>query len=399
MMKKYLVIAVVLFSCLFAQNSFHSQNGYGLTGENGSVRSQGLGNTGGAISDSLSLTSENPAFWYNFETTSLQGVLNTSSLKAEKLNDTYTASGLSGFSLKFPVGEYIGVAMGLTPNFRANFETSNLHQQVFDGDTILFANESNLTGGISEAFLGFGYKFGSRLSFGVKSKILFGNYNYNNVTDKGDNNSTDSKYSEKLKMSGLQTELGVGWKQKDNFSIGLSYTIPLSFNYRSKFDFSWGEDQSTENENVKLPSRFTISLQKKLIKQLYFTSDFYYLEDYSELVEKVGFFNDIKSDNSYYIGFGLERVHSKKIEKNLLLNYNYRLGAFYRTEPFYLNSDQVMDLGITLGVGIPMNFNMTQVDVAFQYIQRTGFLDDEIGKENIYKLNIGITTGGLWFRR
>ena len=398
-MKRILLITIIAINILFAENSFYSQNGFGLISENISVRSQGLGNSGNAIVDSLSLTSENPAFWYNFETTSLQGELTAANQNAEKLDGGFRSSGLSGFSMKFPVGEYIGVAFGLKPNFRSNFETTNIHNQPFNGDTIVFVNESKYSGGISEAFLGFGYKLGSRLSFGLKSKILFGNYDFYNKTDKLNNSTMDSEYSEKLEMSGFQTEFGLGWNQRDNFTLGLSYSIHHSFNYRSHYDYYFGADQSTKNKDVKMPSQLTISLQKKLIKQLYFTSDFYYLQDYSNLVENVRFFSDIKSDDSYFVGFGLERVHGRKIEKKFWKNFNYRLGGFYRTEPFYKNNDQVKDLGVSAGFGIPMNFNMTQLDVAVQYVQRSGFLEDEIGKESIYKLSVGITTGGLWFRR
>lgn len=399
MIKKLIIYITLFSSLLMAKSSYYSQNGFGLGGDVISVRSQGLGNSGGAILDSISLTSENPAFWYNFQTTSLQGLLYYSNQSTGKMDENFRSSSLGGFAMKFPIGEFIGVALGLKPEYRADYETVNMHNQPFDGDTIQFYNESSNKGGISEAFLGFGYKFGSRLSLGAKTKVLFGNYNFKNSTDKLDNGSIDTYYSEKLKMTGFQTEFGLGWNQKNNFTFGLSYSLHHNFQYRSLYNYYWGADSSTKNQDVQMPSKFTISLQKKIIKQLYFTSDFYYLQDYSDLVEKSNFFDEIKSDKSYYAGFGLERVHGQRIEKQFWKNFNYRVGAFYKTEPFYKNSDQIKDIGLSVGIGIPMNFNMTQLDVAFQYIQRSGFLEDEIGKESIYKLSIGITTGGLWFRR
>ena len=403
-MKKIILFTIVFTSLLFAENSYYSQNGIGLNGNVLSVRSMGLGNTGGAILDSISLTSENPAFWYNFQTTSLQGLMNYSNQSTEKMNENFRSSDFGGFSMKFPVGEFIGVALGLKPEFRVNYETSNLDSISFDGDDLMFYNETTNKGGISEAFLGIGYKFGSRLSFGLKSIILFGNYNYQNSTDKLNNGSIDSYYKEKLKMSGLQTELGVGWYQQDNFTFGLSYLIHHNSEYKSIIDYYWGPD-SAISKSVKMPSKFTVSLQKKLLKQLYFTSDFYYLQDYSDLIKKVEFFDQneldeqVKTDNSYYIGFGLERSHSMRNNKKVWDNLDYRIGAFYKTEPFYKKSEQIKDIGLSFGVGIPMNFNLSVMDISFQYINRSGFLEEEIGKESIYKLSFGITTGGLWFRR
>jgi hypothetical protein len=399
MMKKISIILLLLTSLLLAESSYYTQNGLGLTASALSVRSRGLGNTGGAVLDSISLTSDNPAFWYNFQTTSLQGFLNYSGQTSEKMSNGFRTSDLGGFAMKFPVGQYIGVAFGLKPEYRTNYVTNALDSVEFDGETIQFFNESTYKGGVSEAFLGLGYKFGSRLSFGIKSKLLFGNYNFENYVDKSYDNDYDSDYKEKLKISGLQTEFGVGWYQPGNFALGLTYSMHNVFKYKSNYDYSWGPDSSTQNQKISLPEKITVSLQKKVLKQLYFTSDFYYLGRYSELVEKVSFFNDVKSDDSYFLGIGLERVHADRIYKNYFKNLDYRLGLFYKTEPFYKDDEKITDLGLTLGLGIPMNFNLSSVDVSLQYIRRSGFLEDQIGKESIFKISVGITTGGLWFRR
>ncbi len=396
---RILLTVLILVGLLSAESSFYAQNGLGITASVLSVRSQGLGNTGGAKLDSISLTSDNPAFWYNFFTTSLQGFMNYSTQSAENQSGSFRTSDLGGFALKFPVGDYVGIAFGLKPEYRTSYQTSNLDSVSFDGDIIQFYNETNYNGGISEAFLGFGYKFGSRLSFGAKSKILFGNYDYENELDRGNNGGINSRYSQKLKMRGLQTELGVGWYQKDNFSLGMSYTLHNVFSHESDINYYYGPDSSIGSKKIKLPAKFTLSLQKKLSKQLYFSSDFYYLGGYSDFVNKVDFFNDINSDDSYFLGVGIERVHSDRIYKDYWKNLDYRLGAFYRTEPFYKGDDQIRDIGISMGLGIPMNMNLSSLDIGFQYISRSGFLEDEIGRESIYKLSFGITTGGLWFRR
>ena len=277
-MKKILIVLLVVSTILFAESSYYSQNGLGLTSNILSVRAQGLGNTGGAVMDSISLTSSNPAFWYNFQTTSLQGLMNYSTQSSDKLDEGFRSSGLGGFAMKFPVGEYIGVVLGLSPQYRTDYNTNNIDSVEFDGNYIKFANESKYSGGISEAFLGFGYKFGSRLSLGLKTKLLFGNYDYVNTTDKSDNGIVNATYSEKLEMRGLQSELGIGWYQPNNFSIGLSYTMNNYFsceskaNYKLYTDYYRGPDVNGIKQEVALPEKFTASLQKKLFKQFNFIS-------------------------------------------------------------------------------------------------------------------------------
>jgi len=398
-MKKLLIILLTLCTVIFAESSYYSQNGLGLTSNILSVRGQGMGNTGGAVMDSISLTASNPAFWYNFQTTSLQGFMNYSTQSSGKLDEGFRSSDLGGLAVKFPVGKFIGVVFGLKPQYRTDYNTNNLDSVEFDGNTVKFFTESEYSGGISEAFLGFGYKFGSRLSVGLKSKLLFGNYDYENITDKGNDGSYNSIITEKMEMRGLLSELGIGWHQPGNFTLGLSYTMHNAFRYKESINYFRGPDVDGKRLSLTLPEKFTVSLQKKLIKQLYFTSDFYYLREYSDFVKKVEFFEDVKSDNSYFVGFGLEKTHDNGIHKEYWKNLDYRMGFFYKTEPFYKGDEKIKDIGISCGLGVPLNFNFSRVDVSFQYINRSGFLEDEIGKESIYKVSLGITTGGLWFKR
>ncbi|MBN2281283.1 MAG: hypothetical protein JXQ65_11955 [Candidatus Marinimicrobia bacterium] len=398
-MKKLLIFMTLVLSMAFSESSYYSQNGIGLTSDLLSVRGQGLGNTGGAILDSIGLSATNPAFWYNFETTSLQGFVKYSTQTSGKLQEGFRTSDLGGFALKFPVGDYIGVAFGLKPQYRTDYITNNLDSVAFDGEQIKFYTESEYSGGISEAFLGLGYKIGSRLSIGIKSKLLFGNYDYTNTTDKDDDGYYNSIMSEKLEMRGLQSEFGLGWNQPGNFTVGFSYTLPNLFSYKESINYYYGPDSDGKKEKLTLPEKYSCSIQKKLLKQLYFTSDFYYLRNYSDFVEKVSFFKNIASDDSYFIGFGLERVHENKFNKNYWKNLDYRMGLFYKTEPFFKQNEMIRDIGFSLGMGIPMNMDLSVVDLSFQYINRSGFLEDEIGKESIYKISLGITTGGLWFRK
>ncbi len=399
MMKRTIVLLLLSISILMAESSYYSQNELGIMGNALSVRSQGMGQTGGAIMDSISITSENPAFWYNFQTTSLQGFLDYSNQFSEKGENGFRTSNLGGFALKFPVGEYVGVALGLKPEYRTDYTTTNLDSVPFDGEMINFYNKSELKGGISEAFLGFGYKLGSRLSLGAKAKLLFGNYNFYNYTDKNFDNSNDTRYYEKLKMSGLQTEFGIGWVEKNNFSLGIAYSLHNTFKYRTKIDYNFGPDSSNAHKKVKMPNKFTISLHKKLLKQLYFTTDLYYQGEYTDFVNEVAFFDEVKSNDSYFIGAGIERVHPQRWNSDLWKNFDYRAGIYYRNQPFYKENSEITDLGLSVGLGVPMNMNQTILDISFQYIRRSGYLEDEIGLETIYKVNFGITTGGLWFRR
>ncbi|MCK4295777.1 MAG: hypothetical protein KAX28_03865, partial [Candidatus Marinimicrobia bacterium] len=79
-MRKLLALLILFSTVAFAQNSFYSSYGFGIESRSLPVRMIGMGNTGSAVEDSLSLNTLNPAFWNGFLSTSLQGQVESSFL-------------------------------------------------------------------------------------------------------------------------------------------------------------------------------------------------------------------------------------------------------------------------------------------------------------------------------
>ncbi len=396
-MKKVLLLLLLLFTLNYAQNSYYSPYGLGLASKPQSIRMQGLGNSGTAISDSISLNSDNPAFWCNFITTSLQGTINFSSLDGEKTEDSPSFSNFSGFSMKFPVGKYMGFAMGLQPITRARGKQFRSDSVYYDNSYINYTNDVELIGGISEGFFGFGYKIGTYLSVGVKSKILFGQYLYQNITDLDADGFHNTITKKKMSIHGNQIGIGLGWNDPKRFSLSIYYNHPISFNYQTDYDYSVGPDSTNSESSSKLPASLQIGFYKKLPARLAISADFHYINKQENLFNEFNVYETGSCGESVYYGFGLERRPSRDYNRNFLNKFVYRIGAFSKTEPYYQNSSRIKEFGITGGIGIPFNMYMSRMDLAVQYSQRSGFLDKSVGKENIISLNIGITTGGLWF--
>src|SRR6056297_619281 len=141
---KAIIIGITLLlgiSFINAQNSFYSSYGLGKNYQNASVRMEGLGYSGSAIYDSLSTTSFNPALWHSFQTVSLQGRLDYSSMNTTKLNSNYQTAALGGLNVKLPIGNYTGLAFGIKPSYRVNTESDTAQSTPLD-----YTNEEIISG-------------------------------------------------------------------------------------------------------------------------------------------------------------------------------------------------------------------------------------------------------------
>ncbi|MFQ6616428.1 MAG: hypothetical protein ACE5HZ_06630, partial [Fidelibacterota bacterium] len=57
-------------------------------------------------------------------------------------------------------------------------------------------------------------------------------------------------------------------------------------------------------------------------------------------------------------------------------------------------TDALQERGLGLGLGIPFGFTGNQIDLAFRFSSRQGFLSDDI--EILRQLTIGLTLGDVW---
>jgi hypothetical protein len=398
-MGKRFLLWLGLTGILWGQNSNYAQYGFGMPSPSFSVRSIALGNTGLAMPDSISLNLLNPALWNGFVTTSIQGQLGSSGLTDEQGATDQFLTQFLGFAFKVPVKKSIGIAIGIAPLTRMVAQKTFVDSTDFGAAPIYYSADMNIKGGISQFFMGGGYRLNPQLCLGFKIMVNFGSYLTKIATDidyDGSINSYTSKYTD---IEGTQLGLGSYWANKhQDLELALYLDLPINFQTYRIYDFYYGPDSTTAKSRISFPSHLQLGLRKKWHDVLAFSLDFAYSMIPKTMFADFIVFEPIKAQNSSFIGIGIESNRASKSGEPIWRKLILRGGAYYKSGSIY-QAGGLTETGVSLGMGIPFHYNLSRVDLAVVSSVRDGFLNDIAGKEKVLSFYVSVTTGELWFRK
>jgi hypothetical protein len=395
------ILLVLLLGIAFAgaQNSFYSQYGFGIKSPSISVRSLGMGKTGAASRDTLSLNTLNPALWTNFSTTSLQGQMFSSVLVTSKLSFSNWLNRFTGFSAKFPVGKRIGIALGIQPQTRMNVQQSVMDSVLYLDEYVRYSTQVEGLGGVSSFFIGTGYRLTPHFNLGLRARFFFGKFSHEIATDIDDDGNLDDYYSKDLKIDGIQLGAGFLWMSPNRSLQLAAYSDQsLYFKYRISYDYTYGPDTTLGSVDLQYPSSYGLGVRQQLNSGFALNFDARFTQVAENLYQEFYIFQPIASRDAYYFGLGLEKEPRSNKRRGFSQKLSYRAGLYYETASFY-RQDPFKEIGITLGLSMPFNQDQSRLDFAIVLAQRSGFLKADIGVENLVNFHIGITTGEQWFKK
>lgn len=327
---------------------------------------------------------------------------------------------LSHVAMAFPVtGLKSALSIGLMPysELGYNFKSS---ENLGSGDQAKPVDYLyNGEGGLSKAYIGFGKQFGDHFRVGANAEYLFGSLSENRSTEfVGDFGSISSRMQDKNSVGGFNFSYGVQYDiridSKTSFVMGYSGTAGSSIK-ASKSNLVTQYSRNTDgtenmildtlymNENIpanlKLPlvHNFGISLQKNdrwLIGADYRMgkwSDFSVGQAKPLLQDTYGFSvggqftPDFSSINNYF----------KKIE--------YRVGFQYDKSYVQLSNQDIKQMAITVGFGLPLSSYargvLYKMNVTAELGQR-GTISKGLLQERYINFHLGFTLNdGSWFQR
>jgi hypothetical protein len=402
-----IIVSVLLITTVgLSQNSFYSIYGFGSEALSMPIRSLGLGKSGSASIDTIGLNTLNPALWTSFLTTSIQAQVNSSRLSSTDVPFNGALTQFAGFSFKFPIGKRVGVAIGIEPETRTNADRSFVDSTDFGNPLdIPYENRVDVTGGISSLFFGSGYKLTKQLSLGAKVRVFFGNFSIKNSTDIEGEGGIDSHFEKRISLNGSQIGLGMLWTSKNNKVSLSAYTEQnINFRYKTFLNYQYaplgeweGLDTSTCYNSLDYPSFYQIGYTQDINGLLNLSIDLGFSEMSTSTLQNFYLFEPISSTDSYFIRVGFEKKPPIK-RSNSWERLFYRVGSYYEEKPIYHLDKGVTEYGVSVGLGIPFNYGFSRLDFALILSQRSGFLDEKIGRENVVSFSIGITAGEIWFR-
>lgn len=407
MIKKIIIGTCLLLSFVsFAQegtSSPYSFYGIGDVRFKGTLENRSM--AGLAIEqDSIHINLQNPASFASLKLTAftLGGSYNTTKLKTDIESANTRRSTLDYLAIGLPIGKF-GVGFGLIPYSSVGYKIKSDGTQSdkkFDG-----------SGGLNKVFLGLGYKIAPNFSIGVDAHYNFGKIETNSLEFISDI-PIGTREKNTADLSGLNFNFGTMYQAKINKKLSIfssvNYTLEstlVSKNIRNITTVQYDSNNNLVNvdpfddianeSNLKLPNKVSFGAglgeaKKWLVGAQVTMQNKGSLSNNYNAVENVTYEKHMAySIGGYYVpDFGSYTSYAKRI--------SYRGGFKYEQTGLVINSESINDIGVTLGIGLPITGSFSNMNFGFEYGKR-GTTASGLVQENYANVSVGFSFNDKWF--
>ena len=404
-----------------------------------------LGGTQIANTDSTIITQSNPASYAGIKRNRpiFQVGLNGTLTNLITTNSTANTKqfGLDQFQLGLPIGDNFGASFGLTPFSSTGYLISN---PIFEGVDTVAQKINEGKGTISNFHIGLGYrqKIGKRssLSLGANINYLFGeserieSYEYTTYPD----DALHSRVKNSTYLNDFKFDFGLIYEQKmyrSSFSIAATIspaadingsTERVAFAYSKSFYnnysyFSTISDTALFLTDIKgtatIPLAFKIGGEYRIapcpgsnLSYLVILKAEYNQQNWSDYQSSFGgetSDSTLLNRQHYKFGFEYTPRAGAKVNDNLipyLAKLHYRFGLNYMLSELNIQNKQLLNYGISFGLGIPVlngnsntNLNLGVTYNTFGTTENNLILEQKLG----LSFGISISPGvyDRWFMK
>lgn len=363
----------------------------------------------------------NPASYSAFSRTILEAGLygNSTQLAKGNVKDHTSDFAFSHLAVGLPLspisGKFGGVAFGLMPYSDLGYNATNTKTNA----NLVSIETSNGEGGINKAFVGYGVSPLKGLSIGANAGFLFGELDdISSVSFPNDPSMYNARYQETRLVRGATVDYGIQYSKaisrKMNLTVG--YSGSLNNTVKSKTTFLATRTEPSSDPDFQNIALDTVLFQERLARKINlpmkhnigFTlskgynwtigADFKYA-DWSNFQTRIG---EPKLGKNYGIAIGGQLKPDPTSVKywNVV---DYRLGFRYNQTQIRYNNQNINDMAVTVGLGLPLpetNFGQTfsRINISAEFGQQ-GSLSHNLVRERYINLNLGFTLNDTWFRR
>lgn len=404
--KILLLVACLSINLLSQSNSSYTRFGIGDIEYATSSRIVGIGQLGTAVIDDNTISTMNPASWFRLKGTRFSVDLAYTGLiiSNENTSSFYSETDFKGFTFGFPVSEDygVGIAAGLIPYSRINYKVN----ESITGDDPYTVNFEG-KGGLSELFIGSSVILPGNIAFGASLNYHFGNFSYLTKVQFTDESKFPSEFEKLNKATGFGTTLGLlspdlsvifgEGSSVSNAHLGVSLKLIPELDADTLYisrSFAIEDTMIRAQTNMKVPYRITTGLSFNLQSNYRFNFD-YSFQPWSEYElgnKKQSFLRDM-----HKISTGFEYKPGQIIGASTWEQIIWRAGLSYEKTQYLIYNEGIDQFSMFGGFSFPLGIE-NSIDVALQYSLR-GTTNSGLLKENIFKLNFGISFGEIWFLR
>lgn len=424
----FLLLSALPLLCFAQENSPYSRYGIGNILPSGNIANRGMGGISAGVTDAATINTVNPATYGNLVLTTLDVgveydrriIKSSNPLGTFKSNNAIISYLQFGFPLLSGNKKAIknrtawALTFGLKPISRINYKISNSGMISNDSTKTIYEG----SGGVNEAFIGTAIRI-KNFSIGFNSGYLFGSKDYNtklSITNDSADYFYSTNYQTTTRFGGVFLNAGVQYavKIKGGFlRFGAYGNLQQQYNAKKddlretfSYDASSGAtnkidsvyENSGQTGKVQLPATFgagfAIDKEHVLLGADFETTNW---DAYRFFGEK----DFVK--NSWLGKFGIQYYPSPNGSAKYFNNVRYRAGFSFGSD--YINVDKSIPLyTISLGGTFPLKIRHSFYDnqysffnLSLEYGNRGN--NNNIIKENTFKVGVGFSLSDIWFRR
>jgi hypothetical protein len=436
-----ILLAVIAFGANAQSNTTSTTSSpyssYGLGNYTPSLLPQNIamGGIGAAINNISgynNINVLNPASYgmINYTTIDVGLYSNIDNLSQVGPNGTMSATNanfrLSHVAFAMPVNHHSALSFGLLPYSEMGYNYKQTLTKGFGTGSSVDTNAVNYiyngTGGLSKAYLGYGYHIGKHLLIGANVSYIFGNLAQYTETEIPTLYGTlDSKVEQSNSVGGVNYDYGIQYSidfadingnLNKHLVFGYSASANSNLSTTSGYVVSQYNYDSSGNQNLATDSLINRTGTKGTIKLpqinhfgISFQNDGHFLigADYT-----MGNWSSLTIDGS---NAGLQNSKTLNVggaitpNINALRNYwartDYRFGFIYEDTYLNVNNTDIKKYAVTFGLGLPLPNGLSTFDKVnlSAEIGREGTLNNGLVKENYVNIHLGFTLNDKWFQR
>ena len=386
----------------FSPYSFY---GTGLNTFKGTVENRSMGGIS-TMSDSIHINLKNPAAYADLDYTAFTGGITYSSITLQNntSEDQNTLTTVDYFAIGIPISR-LSIGFGLKPFTAVGYDINENR----DGIRRTFEGR----GGMNDVYLSAGYKLTDRLNIGATGSYKFGDIENRTVIFQQDVQFASREFNN-TDLSSFNVNLGAQYSIK----LNKRYELKASINYRPEFDIdaensrdlavvSFRNDGSEVPVNevsskltdstIEMPTRLGLGLSIGKERNWGIGLDYTFEEepDFSSMPFNNRDNLSYESTNSLKLGgFYVPRYNDPQQYFNRV---NYKFGLRYDELPITISGEQVEELGISFGMGLPAGRIFTNANLGIEYGMR-GKVSNNLVEEEFLSLFLSFSFNDLWFQ-
>ena len=427
-MKK--VIGIVLASAVsmaaFAQsgtNSPYSQFGLGVLSEQSSGFNRGMNGLGLGFHEGNQVNYLNPASYARLDTLTFlfdAGIslhLTNFSEKgvrrnAKNANIEYVVAG-------FKAARRLGLSFGLIPFSNVGYQYSTSQALTAQPGSTILTNTYTGTGGVRQAYLGIGWEPIKGLALGANMSYMWGDYDRRLINSYSDGSVNNLVHQYTMDIRSYKVDFGAQYtakvSSKDYITLGLTFSPTHKIGGKPQLQEILTNSQTNVSDttsyggdfDLNLPNFFGVGLMWNHNDKWKVGAD-YTLQQWSSV--KFPSYETNGSVSSFALRDNILTDRHKltlggdfcpaPFSRNFFNRIHYRAGVSYATPYIKVyGNDGPTEMSASIGFGIPIinpYNNRSFLNVSAQWVRSTA---KNYIKENVFRINVGLTFNELWFKK